>query len=166
MDDDDEIIIPLNDFNYENIEVEVFSESGDFLSDDDDCDADFNAMADQIDPEHSYAINQHLQRVELDGNTTDAFLSDINATIDLNEVELPSAQSSFINLDEVTIEEQPSTSAADILSRHFQAMGKRPPKRARSPMPTIEATGPAIVPNDGGFNGKGMYTYDYYCSNK
>lgn len=52
-------------------------------------------------------------------------------------------------------EAQPSTSAAATAT---PPAGKRAPfkkKRVRSPLPTIEATGPSFTPNDGGLIGNG-----------
>lgn len=182
-----------DNFMYEDVELDVIDENdvaeddvngnvndddnGDFNSDEEQIEVDFDPNADQIEPEYEAAIDERLQHVGLGGNTTEAFISDISLSMDLNAVD---AQSTVV-LDEITISsndaslpsveqqpststapQQPSTSASQYL-KQFAAQNARSSvpansnKRYRSPLPSFEATGPAIVPNDGGFKGTGMY---------
>lgn len=124
-----------------------------YSDDDDGSDADYDPRLDEISPEDDIAIDQHLEAV---GNDTSMLANAINISLDLSMSDLPAASStihpilSLSHEEEVeTTEPQPSTSAA------VGSSLVRPAKRLRSPLPSMEATGPSVRPSHGGFTGSG-----------
>jgi len=89
-----------------------------------------------ISPEHEREISQCLRDLE----TTDIFVAQ---AVGLSELDIPSNSE-----DEGTkgMGSMPSTSTPPISKETRK-------KRARSPLPSIETTGPTCLPSTGGFNG-------------
>lgn len=132
-------------------------------SEDDDSVVDPDYVVDNIETDSSaeHEIHQCIEKMSAEDSS--AFVQAMNfSLIDITNVE-PAASSTFVAPDnesvtanetvvgsietvevEVEDEVQPSTSTAE--KEHF-----KPPKRARSPLPVIEETGPASVPSAGGF---------------
>lgn len=142
------------------------TESGSEYDDDDDLifsdaenDADYDPHVDEISPEDDIAIDLHLQAA---GNDTRMLADAINMSLNLSLDDTPSASStmhpilSLSHEEEVeTTEPQPSTSVAvDVRPANVATATGRPAKRLRSPLPSMEAIGPTILPTAGGFNGQ------------
>lgn len=111
----------------------VESEDQSFDSDDSIPDATYvfdNIEPDAL-PEDDQIIAECIHNMDA-AETTDAFLQDINLSMDITSA--PSTSASFTS------------------------------KRARSPLPTAEATGPSVQPNPGGFVG-GMHFLAYFINN-
>lgn len=124
-------------------------------SDDSVADPDFvfDSILSESDEQAIEACTDEMNEAE----NTDAFVQAINLSLNLNELEAPAASSTFVHdvaaLETVeTVETQePSTSTAT-----------RATKRGRSPLPTVEATGPSIQPSVGGFDGGSMTIFSIF----
>lgn len=134
-------------------------------------DSDYNPHLDQICPEDDLAIDQHLQDAQHD---TIMLARAINMSLDLSGIDLPPSASSTmhpvlslsheeevqttmyeeVDVEVETEEAQPSTSTAV-----ETPAGVRPAKRARSPLPSMDVTGPTVTPSTGGFTGTGEFAH-------
>lgn len=95
------------------------------------------------------AIMEGIEEMNAADNT-DAFIQAINISMNISDIE--QLTHSFL-IDDVaveTIETQPTTSTGIATNTLF-----KPAKRCRSPLPTVEDTGPKIQPTAGGFTGGG-----------
>lgn len=136
--------------------------------DSDDSVADPDYVFDNIEPDSVSFDDEEVieeandaQIYEVNGNnSTDAFIQAINASLHVSELGQPTASSTFIHdvaaIETVETEVLVSTSTATINATPFK------PKRDRSPLPTIEFTGPSIRPNNGGFDGGGMNVFSVF----
>lgn len=147
----------------------VESEDEIYSSDDSVFDPDY--VVDNIEPDSldelpkndEQATEECIQEMN-EAETTDAFLQAVNLSINISEIENPAASSTFvlgIAADET--EQEPSTSTAIITNSRLKS-----PKRARSPLPTFEATGPSVQPTAGGYTGGGipfmlLYKINIHC---
>lgn len=133
------------------------SSEEDFSSDDDMKDPNYEP--DHITPEDEFCISECLRQMEKE--TTDVVMSNVmDATKNISETE-PSASST---LQHGTYEEV----EVDVV----ETVGGEPPeqlmslpatKRARSPLPVIESSGPITVPSAGGFTGSGKIHFASNC---
>ncbi|XP_049305004.1 piggyBac transposable element-derived protein 4-like isoform X2 [Bactrocera dorsalis] len=115
-------------------------EEADFSSDDDMNDPDFEPN--EISPEDERYISEVVHQIDEDES---AFLNKAdNFSLNLSAIkeDLPSTSPNE-EVEEASGEEEPSTSTPRL----------KPPKRARSPLPEFDCSGPFIVPSSGGFSG-------------
>lgn len=140
------------------------SDSGDFSSGDEFNDPDY--IPDEISAEEEQCISQAIREMNA-GETSDFFIQAVNMS--LNVYDLPPASSTIIETVAATetvetteaiastsqametLEIAEETETVESTTSHF-----KPQKRPRSPLPSIEITGPDIVPSAGGFIGAGI----------
>lgn len=130
----------------DSVETDVEGDEDDYNSDDSIKDPDFGPRIHQISSEDEKAIDQNIAILN---NDTDFFLS--------SDLFLPSASTTLHNIslfNELTeeTEPQPSTSTT-VQPQPANSKLFRPPKRARSPLPSMENSGPEVIPGAGGFAG-------------
>lgn len=153
--------------------VESEQEDADYDSDDSVKDPDY--FPHECESQLNAAITDMQQ-----GESSHAFIPDIDlSAIDFDAIDIipPSAPSSrignLVSLHSLSTEDiqampivlseeaQPSTSAAAAAAAEapIKLAKSTPfkPKRARSPLPSIEDTGPTFTPNDGGLIGNGEF---------
>lgn len=127
------------------------NDSEDYDSDDSVADPDYvddNIEPDTLDEGDEQVITECIHEMNA-AETTDAFIGAINLSLYLSAIE-PAGSSTFLQdvaADETVETQEPSTS---------NASKTKTPKRARSPLPTVETTGPTVQPTTGGFTGGGM----------
>lgn len=142
----------------------VDSDCEDEISDDDDSVADPDFVVDNIESQLlDSSDEQDIDRCILDHScdSTDSFVRAISLSLNISEIEQSSDSSLFVPdvaaVATVKTEEicEPSTSNETTTNANL-----KPLKRARSPLPIVEAAGPKIQPNSGGFTGRGTSLYE------
>lgn len=144
-------------------------EEADFSSDDELDDPTFNVQDHEISPEDEQCISQSLETMQ----ESDAFIAEaVNYSLNISKIDTPSASSTLnqaqaveiVELDVVEetaslLEEACVVAAVPSTSTAVQPGTSTPvfkaSKRPRSPLPTMEVTGPMNVPSAGGFMGQG-----------
>lgn len=129
-------------------------EENDFSRDDEDKDP--NYMPDEISPEEEHCISQCIR----DMDNSDMFIARaIDMSLNISALDAPSGSSTLVgiteteNVENIQVEETVTTSAPEEPVASTSA--KKPAKRARSPLPMVESSGPTNVPSAGGFIGEG-----------
>lgn len=152
--------VRLSDISDEDLAEFMDSvETDDDYSSDDTLD-DPNYEPEAISAEDAHAISQCLH--DMDHQTSDMFIANaVNLSLNLSGMDLPSASSTahfnhsaaivaaeetVSTEEEQTVEPIPSTSFIQLTSTPAHS------KRPRSPLPSIETTGPVFVPSRGGSN--------------
>lgn len=116
---------------------------------------------DELDSDDSVEDPDYVLDTIRPDRSTEEYIEECIVKINLAASEQPSisqaAASETRNISQVTISEQPSTSQAGASGQPTQAAVSqfRPEKRPRSPLPTIETTGPIGKPTAGGYTGQG-----------
>lgn len=162
----------LNDEQLLEFMESVESDEGDDLSSDDDID-DPDFVLDEISAEDERYISQVCHQINEDESGFVNQAADYSLNMSTIAQALPSASSTLqpeltVSNEEVVVStEQHDESIGEIVVHevvHEEGPSTstprfKPPKRARSPLPEIESTGPSIVPSAGGFTGTGnMFT--------
>lgn len=138
----------------------VDSDDDIYSSDDSVNDPDY--IVDNIEPDTTAELSKSDENaidncidVMNEAETTDAFVEAINFSMNISEI-----PSSTLVMDVAAVEtvdtEGPSSSTPTTTNARF-----KPAKRARSPLPTVETTGPLVQPSAGGFTGEGIYGHLY-----
>lgn len=143
----------------------------DSADDSDDSVRDPDYEPDEIQLQVRHGMNNAMENIQQSGAIDDSetFLQGLNISPLENEPG-PAASSTYIVLDNVVllsspediealpiVFEQPKPSTSAARTRPNQ-------KRARSPLPTIDANGPSFTPNDGGLIGSGKNSSLYFLN--
>ncbi|XP_067619865.1 uncharacterized protein [Eurosta solidaginis] len=130
----------------DSVEIEDdFEDSDNSISDPD-------YICDQINPDEDGMINDCLQKLD-DSSFMDAINLTMNTSnISVNSTQTPTTSNEVLaqtRLDETGAESHSTQKKTDSeVEKSYKSQ-----KRARSPLPAIEASGPKVAPSDGGFTG-------------
>lgn len=149
-------------FNLSKLSDEQLKELMDSVETDEEYEDDFNSDNDYNEPDYypneisaedDHSISQCIR--EMQDEQCNFSMQDVSISFNISSIDDEPSASNSITITTAT-EIAVNTEAETSTSTNSEALtvsGSKPQKRARSPLPLVENTGPSIVPSAGGFTG-------------